>query len=198
MASEQERAALAKKRGQAASYISDPKQRQSFVSAQGDAEAKAKDNNASDSDYRRLDREADDTIATQGQNKAVGVPSYKNGTPYVPKTGPAILHEGERVVPKEKNMKDLMDAVKGHMSGSDKPEKPKKELHEIRTRKAKSGGYIHEHHYTHPEHYKMEEHTSPDQDAMASHMMEHMGQPNPGEADADAGIDAGTSSPAGM
>lgn len=32
------------------------------------------------------------------------IPSYKHGTDYVPKTGPAILHEGEAVVPKEKNM----------------------------------------------------------------------------------------------
>jgi hypothetical protein len=32
------------------------------------------------------------------------IPSYKEGTNYVPKTGPAILHEGEAVVPKEKNM----------------------------------------------------------------------------------------------
>ncbi len=32
------------------------------------------------------------------------IPSYKEGTNYVPETGPAILHEGEAVVPKEKNM----------------------------------------------------------------------------------------------
>jgi hypothetical protein len=34
------------------------------------------------------------------------LPSYKQGTDYVPETGPAILHEGEAVVPKEKNMAD--------------------------------------------------------------------------------------------
>lgn len=32
------------------------------------------------------------------------IPSYKEGTNYVPHTGPAILHEGEAVVPKDKNM----------------------------------------------------------------------------------------------
>jgi hypothetical protein len=83
----------------------------------------------------------------------------------------------------------IYGAAADHMSDH-KADKPKKEIHEIRTRKAKTGGYIHEHHHTHPEYHKMEEHTSPDQDAMVSHMMEHMGQPNPGEADADAGSEA--------
>lgn len=31
------------------------------------------------------------------------VGSFKNGTPYVPATGPALLHEGEKVTPKEQN-----------------------------------------------------------------------------------------------
>jgi hypothetical protein len=31
------------------------------------------------------------------------MPSYAVGTPYVPKDGPAFLHEGERVVPKSGN-----------------------------------------------------------------------------------------------
>jgi hypothetical protein len=39
--------------------------------------------------------------------------SYEHGTDYVPKTGPAVLHEGEKVVPKEKNMASgVMDAIK--------------------------------------------------------------------------------------
>jgi hypothetical protein len=67
-------------------------------------------------------------------------------------------------------------------------EKPKKTVKEIRTRKAKSGGYIHEHHHEHPEHHPMEEHTSPDQDAMAEHMLQNMGSPNPGEGQ-DASAD---------
>ena len=79
-----------------------------------------------------------------------------------------------------------MDEVK-HILGKGEPEKPKKEIKEIRTRKAKSGGYVHEHHHTHPEHHPAEEHVSPDQDAMVEHMMQHMGEPNPGEAEADAG-----------
>jgi hypothetical protein len=123
------------------------------------------------------------------------IPKYHTGTDYVPKTGPAILKKGEAVLDtheaaehratKGKNMKHGMENVAAELGG--KSEKPKKEIKEIRTRKGKSGGYIHEHHHTAPEHHPMEEHTSPDQDAMVSHLMEHMGQPNPGEAEADAG-----------
>jgi hypothetical protein len=131
------------------------------------------------------DRPGEQRIDVSDMTKPL--PSYKHGTDYVPKTGPAILHKGEKVVPKEQNLKDIISAAHDHIGGGEPDKKPKKELHEIRTRKAKSGGYIHEHHHTHPEHYKMEEHTSPDQDSMAAHMMEHMGQPNPGEAEADAG-----------
>lgn len=46
------------------------------------------------------------------------VPSYKDGTPYVPKTGPAILHEGERVVTKKDNtLMGIMDDVKNAIGG---------------------------------------------------------------------------------
>lgn len=135
-------------------------------------------------------------VATQAKDygtraSAQGVkgtmPSYKHGTDYVPKTGPAVLHEGERVVTKEDNMKhnDIMSAAHNHLGGE--AAKPKKEIDHIRTKKAKSGGYIHEHHHTHPEHHPMESHVSADQEAMVGHMMEHMGEPNPGEASADAG-----------
>ncbi len=37
-------------------------------------------------------------------HKIPEMPSYKEGTNYVPKTGPAILHKGEAVIPKEQNM----------------------------------------------------------------------------------------------
>lgn len=62
-----------------------------------------------------------------------------------------------------------------------KSKAPKKEVHEIRTRKGKSGGFLHEHHHTDPAKHPMEEHVSPDQDAMVQHMMQNMGTPNPGE-----------------
>jgi hypothetical protein len=112
------------------------------------------------------------------------MPSYKDGTMNVPKTGPAKLHKGEAVLPKE-HAQHLRDSVSGALGGHES--KPKKEIKHIVTKKAKSGGYIHEHHHTHPEHHPMEEHVSSDKNAMMAHMMEHM---SGGTPDADAGGDA--------
>jgi hypothetical protein len=96
--SEQDKADLSKKRGHAAAAISDPAQRQKFIAAQGEAEAKGK------ADYQKLGKEAEETEATQGQNIAT-MRSYAKGTSYVPSTGPAIVHEGEKIIPaKEKPM----------------------------------------------------------------------------------------------
>jgi hypothetical protein len=113
--------------------------------------------------------------------------SFKHGTDYVPKTGVYKLHEGEAVTPKEKNM-DMMALVPGRSE-----EKPKKEVHEIRTRKAKSGGFIHEHHHTHPEHHKMEEHTSPNMKSAMTHLNDHMGD---GSSASDVMADAAPAAPA--
>jgi len=71
------------------------------------------------------------------------------------------------------------------MSGGE--HKPEKAIHHITTRKAANNSHIHEHHHTHPEHHPMEEHTTQGDDGMVEHMMANMGQPNPGEAEADAG-----------
>ena len=71
--------------------------------------------------------------------------------------------------------------------GGKKEEKPKKEIEHIKTKKAKSGGYVHTHVHTHPEHHPDETHVSATQDDMANHMMQSLGEPNPGEAEADAG-----------
>lgn len=107
--SEQDKAALSKIRGHAAAQIADPATKQKFIAAQGESERKGN----IDADYEHLTREAEDTEATQGANKASNaqssdtsgrLPSYKHGTDYVPKTGPAVLHKGEKVVPKEENV----------------------------------------------------------------------------------------------
>jgi hypothetical protein len=95
--------------------------------------------------------------------------SFKNGTDYVPKTGAYKLHEGEAVKTAKENM-DPMALVPGRTEP-----KPKKEIHEIRSRKTHSGGIIHEHHHTHPEHHKMEEHTSPDAAAAGAHVASMLG-----------------------
>jgi hypothetical protein len=80
---------------------------------------------------------------------------------------------------------DAMRGASEALGGKEKA--PKKEISHIVTKKAHSGGYVHEHHHTHPDHHPMETHVTPDQDSMAEHMMQSMGTPNPGEAEADAG-----------
>jgi hypothetical protein len=111
---EQGRAAVAKKRGQAASYIADPAQRQKFIAAQGEAE-KNNSNTATAEDYSRLDREAEDTIATQGANKAIK--SYKKGGK-IKRTGIVKVHKGERVLnPKQTKKFEKMPAAMKVLGG---------------------------------------------------------------------------------
>ena len=148
-------------------------------------------------DIKSVDGKRDDTMATQGENinnKARSpVPSYKDGIDKVPKTGPAILHKGERVLNKEdaavsrgekgNKMHESMAMVKGALGGHEAKSEPKskKELKEIRVRKAKNHGHIIEHHHTNPVDHPLEEHTTNSDDELANHMMQHMGTPNPGE-----------------
>jgi len=119
-------------------------------------------------------------------------PSYKHGTDFVPETGDAKLHKGEAVLKKEDadkyreaKMHGTMEDLRESLGGDH--HKPKKEIHEIKTRKAKSGGFIHTHTPTHPAHHPDEEHVSKDMAALHDHMEDAFGTPNPGEAEADAG-----------
>jgi hypothetical protein len=171
---EQEKADLAKRRGMAANTITDPEEKRKFIAEQGDTEAKKK--GLPVTDYTRLSTDS----ALKG---------YKDGTDYVPKTGPAVLHKGEKVVTKKDNDKLRAKGIYGDLSDhlGGEPQKHKKEIDHIKTRKAKSGGYIHEHHHTHPEDHPMEQHISADQDAMLSHMAEHMGEAQPGAGGPDEG-----------
>jgi len=131
--------------------------------------------------------------------KKVGpTPKYHKGTDYVPKTGPAILKKGEAVL--NTDDADKLRKAKGQtMStshamksvseelGGKKEATPKKEIKHIITRKTANGkSHIHTHVHTHPAHPD-EEHVTTGDDEMAEHMMQHMGTPNPGEAEADAG-----------
>ena len=122
--------------------------------------------------------------------------SYKDGTDYVPKTGPAILHEGEKVTPAKDNpMASLFDKVPGRKA----EEKAPKKIKSIHTRKTADGKYIHEHHHHHSEQHPMEEHTSADVAGMQQHMSDS--EPNM-SADAPAmpapgAAPAGPAGPAG-
>lgn len=112
------------------------------------------------------DRPGEKRIDTSGMTRALG--SYEKGTTHVPKTGHYKLHKGEAVVPAKENPMNPYSKV------TEATDKPKKVLHEVRTRKAKSGGWIHEHHHTESMHHPMEEHTSASKDDMLSHMASHM------------------------
>lgn len=123
------------------------------------------------------------------------MPSYKDGTSRVPKTGPAKLHKDEMVLPKETADK-VRAGASSELSGDSKPAK---EISHIITKKGMKNGKkvtIHTHVHTHPIHHPDETHVTEGNDQMADHMMEHMGEPNPGEAEANAGqsgIEAGPS-----
>lgn len=95
--------------------------------------------------------------------------SYKNGTDYVPKTGPAILHEGEKVTPAKENMKNLFSMVPG--KGSEKA--PKKEIKHIITSKTHDGKFMHKHVHHHSAH-EDETHISNDAKERDAHMAAHM------------------------
>jgi hypothetical protein len=105
--------------------------------------------------------------------------SFKIGTPYVPKTGVYQLHEGERVVPKEKNTMNAADAMAG-ITGKAKP--PKKEIKEMVHTKTHNNKHIVTHRHHHPEHHPDETHAFDNMGDVHSHMEDHAGVPNEGEA----------------
>ena len=134
------------------------------------------------------------TPAKATPKAAKNIPSYEKGTDRVPKTGPAILHKDEAVLPKDEAQKhreaktmakstyDVADEL-----GGKKESKPKKEIKHMHIKKASNGGHIIRHEHTHPDHHPDEEHTTKTDDELASHVLQNMGTQNPGEAEADAG-----------
>ena len=81
---------------------------------------------------------------------------------------------------------DWKEAAASHMDGGS--HKGPKVIKHILVRKNHPGtGHIMEHHHTDPSAHPMEEHTTQGDDQMVGHMMDNIGSPNPGEADADAG-----------
>ena len=139
----------------------------------------------------------DKPLPSQSAPKPKSVPKYHEGSDYVPETGKAVLKKGEAVLNTEDanklreakgkgmNTSSAVKSVASELGG--KTETPKKEIKHIITRKAHGGkGHIHTHVHTHAAHPD-EEHVTSGDDEMAEHMMQHMGEPNPGEAEADAG-----------
>jgi len=117
-----------------------------------------------DSGHRYGDRPGEKRIDVTEAMKPLG--SFKTGTPYVPKTGVYRLHEGERVVPKEKNTMNVADAMMG-ITGKAKP--PKK-IRKITTHKSDDGKMIHTHQHHHPAHHPDETHVSNNMKEAADHL----------------------------
>jgi hypothetical protein len=42
-------------------------------------------------------------IAPRSDSVGFSIPSYQYGTDYVPRTGPALIHEGEKITPANEN-----------------------------------------------------------------------------------------------
>lgn len=170
---EQESAALSIRRGQAAAQISDPEKKKKFIAAQGNYEA-TKDQSplsrvTSLMTPSKLESETQAVFGNKGKGMepTQGMPSYKKGG-IVKKTGPALLHKGETVIPND------MGLAEGPMAhGDEKPKKAKKEVKSVHVRKAKKGGFIAENHHVSPDH-PMEEHALPNMAALQEHMKESL------------------------
>ena len=111
--------------------------------------------------------------------------SFEQGTNYVPKTGVYKLHEGEAVKPAEENMAD--NAAQFSMVPGRKSKAPKKEHVATHITHHKDGSHTAVHKHSHPEHHPDETHALSNMDALHAHLEDHVGQPNSGEAEAEAG-----------
>src|SRR5208337_3554372 len=138
-----------------------------------------------DSGHRYGDRPGEKRYDVTEALKPLG--SFKSGTPYIPKTGVYKLHEGEAVVPKEKNTMNAADAMAG-ITGKSKP--PKKEIKEMVHTKTHNNKHIVTHRHHHPEHHPDETHAFDNMGDVHSHMEDHAGMPNEGEAAPAAGAEA--------
>lgn len=104
-------------------------------------------------------------IDTKEMTRPLG--SFKKGTDRVPKTGVYKLHEGEAVIPAEKNPMNAADAMSGISKGDKKP--PKK-IKEIRSKVTHDGKVVHTHIHHHPMHHDEETYVSNDAAAAGQHM----------------------------
>lgn len=130
-------------------------------------------------DVQKVDVKTDpahSSVMTPEQLREPHISSYKHGTDYVPKTGPALLHRGEKVVPAKENK---MDPFAGITKGD---KKPKKEIKDMVLSKSHNGKHIMTHKHHHPEHHPDETHVLSDMAELHGHMDDHAGTPNAGEA----------------
>jgi hypothetical protein len=93
------------------------------------------------------DKAGEKRIDTSDMTKPLG--SFKKGTTHVPKTGVYKLHEGEAVIPAEKNPMNAADA----MSGIHSPKVPRKALKGMRVHATDNKKHIVTHEHHHPQHH---------------------------------------------
>jgi hypothetical protein len=121
-------------------------------------------------------RPGEKRIDTKPMTQPLG--SFEKGTSHVPKTGIYKLHEGEAVIPKDKNMDSMKDKMMDSLGGE---KKPKKEIKEMIHRKTTNGKHVIVHKHHHPEHHPDEEHAMENMAEVHQHMEDHAGTPNDGE-----------------
>jgi hypothetical protein len=119
--------------------------------------------------------------------------SYKEGTSRVPKTGNYTLHEGEAVIPAEKNPMNAADAMAG-ISGKKAPRKALKSMHVTATDNKK---HIVTHKHHHPEHHPDTTHAMDSPAEVGAHIAANAGniEPQAPPMDESAGAGAPTAAP---
>jgi len=172
----------------ATAQIEASRARQADIEDQMASAIKTGDTAVADARQRELAQEM--RTRTQLHRVGAAVPSYEKGGK-VKKTGLALVHEGEEVVPADKPKSRAGAAMSGE--GKDKKSKKKdskkkkgskKKPHRMEIRHAASGGYIATHHFK-PEPDEMgrmgpspesEDHAISDMAQLHDHMDEHMSQ----------------------
>ena len=136
-------------------------------------------------------RPGEKRIDTSGMTKPLG--SYKHGTSRVPKTGNYTLHEGEAVIPAEKNPMNATDAMAG-ISGKKAPRKALKSMHVTATDNKK---HIVTHKHHHPEHHPDTTHAMDSPAEVGAHIAANAGniEPQAPPMDESAGAGAPTAAP---
>lgn len=195
---ENERAAISKLRGAAATQIADPDKKKEYIAEQGRRfDAKS----AGMTEGFKQDSKNESALAGTGMPKM-----HKGGV--VKKDGPHNLQKGEVVIAKDKvkNMKTAKAMMAGMEEGAadakdkkDKKPEPKEKKDEKKPKHATkrprhmhieraNGGFIVKHDYDMPED-KTEAPMQPqpptvlpDMAALHAHVAEHMAEPEPGEA----------------
>jgi hypothetical protein len=121
------------------------------------------------------------------------VPSYEQGIDRVPADTLALLHKGEKVIPKKDNMAhgDWREAVTG------KDRKPPKHIKRMVHEKTDNGKHLVTHEHHHPEHHRDEKHSFDNMSDVLAHMQKHAGEPNEGETP-DASAAPMTAAPPAM